>query len=191
MPTPNILVIPGSTRAGSWNVRLAGAITKSLAEKGAVAQRISLSDYDMPIYNGDLEEQEGPPANARKLGKLMSTCQGIVLVGPEYNGSITPLMKNTLDWLSRDLGDVKPYQNRVFGLAACSPGALGGIRSLSHVRDVLVSIGADLITPQLAVGQASSAFNEREELSNDRHIAILDRFSDTLIGRATDYTRGS
>lgn len=190
MTQPSIIVVPGSTRSGSWNVKLAGTITKQIAISGTEVTRISLSDYEMPIYNGDLEKDRGVPANARKLGKLIAQHHGVVLVCPEYNGSVTPLMKNTLDWLSRDLGDIKPYADRTFALTSCSPGALGGIRGLNHMRDSLVSIGADVITPQLAVGSAASAFNDDDSLKNERQAAMLQKLVNAVIERAQYFARG-
>lgn len=190
MNQPRIIVIPGSSRSGSWNVKLAGTVTRQLALAGADVTRISLSDYDMPIYNGDLEKDRGVPANARKLGAMIAQHHGVVLVCPEYNGSLTPLIKNTLDWLSRDLGDIKPYANRAFALTSCSPGALGGIRGLNHVRDSLVSIGADVITPQLAVGSAGSAFNDDDSLKNERQAAMLQKLAEAVIERAHYFARG-
>ena len=187
--TPKIILIPGSSRSGSWNAKLAGTIDQALAVAGAETTRISLADYDMPIYNGDLEQNRGVPADAKKLGHLIAQHHGVVLVCPEYNGSITPLLKNTIDWLSRDLGEAKPFADRVFALTACSPGALGGLRGLAHMRDVLVALGADMVTPQLAVGSANSAFNEDETLANDRHQGMLDKVVDAMIERASFLAR--
>ena len=190
MTTPRIIVIPGSVRTGSVNAKLADAITKALSDKGPEVVRVSLEDYPMPIYDGNLESEKGVPANALKLGELIAQHHGVVFVCPEYNASISPLLKNTIDWLSRNLGETKPYANRTFALASCSPGALGGIRGLSHTRDVLVSIGADVITPQLAVGPAGDAFDDGGNLKQDRHRAILDKLCNTLIERAAYLTKG-
>ncbi len=118
---PKILIIPGSTRTGSVTTQLGTAIARQLEQLGAEANLIALTQYPMPIFNQDDESKSGVPDAAKKLASLMATHQGVVLVHPEYNGSLSPLMKNTLDWLSRDVGE-KVYQNRVFGLAACSPG---------------------------------------------------------------------
>ena len=186
MSKPKIIVIPGSARTGSHNARLATVIAKALNELGAEAQAISLADYPMPILNQDDEAESGAPENARKLAALIDQHQGVVLVNPEYNGSFTGLMKNTLDWLSRDVG-VKVYQNRVFALAACSPGMLGGIRVLSHARDNLVSVGADMITTQLAVGGANNAFDDDDTLTNERAAGLLQSLCTSLIERARLY----
>jgi len=190
MSAPKIIVIPGSSRAGSWNTKLAGTITKGLAERGAEVTRISLGDYEMPLYSGDIEDAKGVPANAKKLGQLIASHHGVVIVSPEYNGSMSPLLKNAIDWLSRDLGDIKPYANRAFALASCSPGGLGGIRGLSHLRDTLVSIGAEVITPQLCVGAAHSAFDDQDNLTQERQLGLLQKQCNALIERAGIYARG-
>lgn len=186
MVVPKIIVIPGSMRNGSHNARLAGVIAKQLNALGAEAQAITLADYQMPLLNQDEEAETGTPENARKLAALIAEHQGVVLVNPEYNGSFSGLMKNTLDWLSRDVG-VKVFQDRVFALAACSPGMLGGIRVLSHARDNLVSVGADMITTQLAVGGAGKAFGDDDTLTNERAASLLKNLCESLIERARSY----
>lgn len=186
MSTPKIVVIPGSIRTDSHNAKLARVIAKKLNELGAQAQAISLADYPMPILNQDDEAESGAPQAAKDLAALIGDHQGVVLVNPEYNGSFTGLMKNTLDWLSRDVG-LKVYQNRVFALAACSPGMLGGIRVLSHARDNLVSVGADMITPQLAVGGAANAFDDDDNLTNERAAGLLQNLCESLIERSHKY----
>ena len=187
MSKPKILIIPGSSRQGSINAKLADTIGRKLDEDGAEATVISLADYPMPIYDGDLEAEDGVPEKAKELAALMSEHQGVVLVCPEYNASITPLLKNMLDWLSRDVG-CKPYAKRAFALAACSPGGLGGIRGLSHVRDVFVNVGAEAIVPQLCVGPASASFDDDGNLTNERQIGLLQNLSTTLIERAKQFS---
>ena len=131
MAVPRILVIPGSLRAKSYNVRLAALASKQLTLADADVTRISLVDYPLPIYDADTAEESGPPHNAFRLKQLMSAHQGIFIVSPEYNASLTPLIKNTIDWISvvRERGEppLAAYQNRVF--------ALGGarIRQLVHI----------------------------------------------------------
>lgn len=185
---PKIIIIPGSIRTGSFNVKLAHAIGGTLREKDAETTIVSLADYPMPLVNQDLEKKSGPPQQAKDLAALINEHHGVVLVNPEYNASVTPLMKNTLDWLSRDMGGVNPYKDRAFALASCSPGGLGGIRCLSHVRDTLISIGAsEVISPQLAVGQAGSAFDDDGNLAAERPLSILKTFCDALIESAERY----
>lgn len=182
-----IAIIPGSNRDGSVNVKLGQSIKLQLEQLGAEVNLISLADYPMPIFDGDDEAENGTPKTAQDLASLIGDHQGVVLINPEYNGSLTPLLKNTMDWLSRDVG-VKVYQNRTFALAACSPGALGGIRGLSHMRDILVSVGADTIAPQLAVGGAGSAFADDGSLTNERAQGLMKSMCETLIARASSLT---
>ncbi|MEL6967772.1 MAG: NAD(P)H-dependent oxidoreductase [Pseudomonadota bacterium] len=184
----NIIIIPGSVREQSVNRRLATVIGKAVTDQGGKATVINLADYPMPIYDGDAEAANGMPEGAKALAALIGEHDGVVFVTPEYNASMSPVLKNAIDWLSRD-ADVKVYQNRVFALAACSPGALGGIRVLSHIRDTMVSIGADVITPQVAVGGAGSAFADDDTLTNERAAGLLNGMVSTLLRRAKDNGR--
>jgi chromate reductase len=186
MARPKIIIIPGSIRSGSHTNRLGAAFVDKLDALGADARLVSLAGYPMPILNQDDEATTGVPENARKLASLIDRHQGVVLVNPEYNGSFSGLMKNTLDWLSRDVG-LKVFHNRAFALAAASPGMLGGIRVLAHARDNLVSVGADTITPQLALGNASSAFAGDNSLANERAAGLLQNMCEKLIERSQTY----
>ncbi len=183
-----IVIIPGSTRTGSFNTKLGGVIKQTLESKDVEANLVDLKNYQMPLYNGDMEQESGTPKGAMDLAALISQHQGVVLVNPEYNASMPPLMKNTLDWLSRDVGEAKPYQNRAFALASCSPGGLGGIRALSHVRDTLISIGAqEVISPQFGVGNAMNAFDDDGNLTVERLQDMLQTFCARLIEAANRY----
>ncbi len=141
MRTPKILVFAGSIRTGSFNARLAGLAVRELALLGIEATRVSLVDYPLPIYDGDLEAKSGPPENAFKFKRMMAAHHGVFIATPEYNASVPPLLKNTLDWVSRVReGDEPPlaaFKNRVFALGAASNGSLGGYRALIALRQVL------------------------------------------------------
>lgn len=191
MTIPKILVFPGSNRSGSINAKLAAVIAKELALTGADVTRISLVDYALPLFSEDLESEKGIPANVLKLARLFATHQGIVIVTPEYNSSLPPLLKNTLDWISRvsrDGGEpIAPYRGNIFALAASSHGGLGGIRALPHLRDILVSIGAQVITEQLALGNAGKAYDEGENLVGDRPQALLKGLCNSLIENSSRY----
>ncbi len=188
MTTPKILVFPGSNRAGSINARLAGVITKELALQGAEVTRISLLDYPLPMFDEDLESEKGIPDNVMKLARLFATHQGVVIVTPEYNSSLPPLLKNTLDWISRVSKDgtkpLAPYRGNHFALAACSGGGLGGIRVLPHLRDILVSIGGQVITEQLALANAYSAYDDMENLKPGRSRELLGGMCASLIEKS-------
>ena len=182
--TKTILILPGSAREGSFNRKLAHAIGLRLQRHDGVhADVIDPNEFEMPIYNGDLEDGMGVPKPALALAERFTQADAVILVTPEYNASLPPLMKNTLDWLSRDVAPHRPYKGRPFALASCSPGGLGGIRALSHLRDVLVNVGAEMITPQVAVGGAMDAFDESGQLVAKRSSALLDGMIETLMER--------
>ena len=173
MSVPKILVIPGSLRGKSYNARLAALATKELMLADADVTRISLLDYPLPIYDADLAEQSGPPDNAVKLKRLMGAHHGVFIASPEYNASITPLVKNTIDWISvvREGGEAQlaVYQNRVFALGGASPGRSGAMQSLLALRQVLaVGCRALVIAEQVSVPNAEQAFDDMDELKDAR-----------------------
>ena len=142
MTTPaRLLFFAGSSRLASYNKKLARLGAMIADANGIPATFADLGDYPMPLYNGDLEAAEGPPENAHKLKALMQAHSGIFIASPEYNASITPLLKNTLDWVShtREEGEepMQVFKTRVFALGSASPGGMGGLRSLITVRTVL------------------------------------------------------
>jgi chromate reductase, NAD(P)H dehydrogenase (quinone) len=173
MARPSILVIPGSLRVRSFNVRLAALAAKELMLADAEVTRISLLDFPLPLYDGDLAEKSGPPLNALKLKQLMCAHQGVFIACPEYNASITPLMKNTIDWISvvRERGEqpLAAYQNRVFALGAASPRSTGAMQSLLALRQVLaVGCRALVLPEQVSVPNAEQAFDEMDTLKDPR-----------------------
>ncbi len=173
MSPPKILVFPGSLRANSYNVRLAALACKELTLADADVTRISLLDYPLPIYDADIAEKSGPPENAVRLKQLMSAHQGVFIASPEYNASITPLMKNTIDWISavRERGEpaLAAYQNRVFAIGGASPGRSGARQSLLALRQILaVGCRALVVAEQVSVPNAEDAFDEMDELRDAR-----------------------
>jgi len=189
MPVPKILVIPGSLRTKSYNVRLAALAMKELALADADVTRISLLDYPLPIYDADSMEKSGPPQNAVKLKQLMSAHQGVFIASPEYNASITPLLKNTIDWISvvRERGEpqLAAYQNRVFALGGASPGRSGAMQSLLSLRQVLaVGCRALVIAEQVNVPNAEQAFDEMDELKDARAATQLKTVARKLVDTA-------
>lgn len=166
-----LLFFAGSARAGSHNKRLAQLGTMIAEANGIPATYLDLADYPMPIYHGDLEAAEGQPENAKKLKAVMEAHSGIFIASPEYNASITPLLKNALDWVShvRPEGEapLQVYRTRVFALGSASPGGMGGLRSLITVRQVLeLGLGALVLPEQFAVPRAHNAFGEDGHLTN-------------------------
>jgi chromate reductase, NAD(P)H dehydrogenase (quinone) len=170
---PKILVIPGSLRAQSYNGRLAALATKELTLADADVTRISLLDYPLPIYDADLAEKSGPPQNALRLKQMMSAHQGVFIASPEYNASITPLVKNTIDWISvvREAGEpaLAAFANRVFALGGASPRRSGAMQSLLALRQVLaVGCRALVLAEQVSVPNAEQAFGDMDELRDAR-----------------------
>jgi len=186
MPIPKILVFAGSIRTGSFNARLAAIAAKEIARAEAEVTRISLLDFPLPLYDGDHEARSGAPENAVKLKRMFCAHQGIFIASPEYNASITPLLKNTIDWISRVRENKEPplsaYRNRVFALGAASNGTYGGMRSIMALRQSLeLGCGALVIPEQIAVREASHAFDENDELKDDRSAALLRTLARRLV----------
>lgn len=164
-----ILFFAGSARAESTTKKFAKTATKMAEEIGIDATFVDLKDYPMPLYDGDLEAAEGIPENAKKLKKLFVEHDGLFIVSPEYNGSLTPLFKNTIDWISRpdgeDIGDA--YKGKVVGLAASSPGGLGGMRVLVPLRQLMTNLGCHVIPNQASVNFVFKAFDDDGNLKDD------------------------
>lgn len=194
MTAPKILVFAGSIRTGSYNARLAALAAKQFALAGADVSHISLIDYPMPLYDADLEQKSGPPQNAVKLKQIMWLHQGIFLASPEYNASVTPLLKNTIDWISRVRGvreaPLAVFKTRVFALGAASDGPYGGMRSLMALRQVLeLGCGALVIPEQVSVRGASQAFDEQDNLKDERTAGLLQATVHRLIEVARQLAR--
>lgn len=171
MPAPKILVIPGSTRGGSHNVKLAALAAKELAQIDAEVTRISLADYELPIYEADLDARVGQPANALRLKQMISAHHGVFIATPEYSASVPPLLKNAIDWVSRvrERGDptYAAFKGRVFAISSASPGQFGGLRSLMALRQILeLGCGALVIPEQVAIPLADQAFDTMDHLAN-------------------------
>jgi chromate reductase, NAD(P)H dehydrogenase (quinone) len=191
---PKILVFAGSIRTGSFNARLAALAVKELVLLNADVTRVSLVDYPLPIYNADLEAEQGAPGNAVKLKRMFDVHQGVFIASPEYNASMTPLLKNTLDWISRVRDAPEPplaaYRNRAFALGAASHGAYGGFRSLMALRQVLeLGCGALVLPDQIAVSGAATAFDEMDGLRDARNAERLRTVLGALVAAATQYVR--
>ncbi len=175
--TAKILVFSGSARTGSHNKQLASAAAHALQSAGASATLIDLADFSMPIYNGDLEDKEGVPASARELKVLFMAHDALLISSPENNASVTSLLKNTLDWVSRPDAEHDgrlPYRNKVAALVAASPGALGGLRGLVHLRAILQTLGVLVLPEQFALSRAHEAFAADGALLDAKHQATLD-----------------
>jgi chromate reductase len=151
---PRILAFAGSTRTESFNKHLVKIAAAGARVAGAEVTLIDLRDYPLPVYDGDLEARDGLPANARKLKDLFLAHQGLLISAPEYNSSITAVLKNAIDWVSRPVpgeAALNCFDGKVAALMSASPGALGGLRGLVHVRAILHN-------EQVAVPNAAEAF---------------------------------
>lgn len=172
-----LLFFAGSTRRQSFNAKLAALAHRIAEANGLEATLISLADYPMPIYDGDVEIERGPPASAERLKVLMLDHAGIFIASPEYNASVTPLLKNTIDWLSRKVGGDGPaklFMHRPFAISSASPSQFGGIRGLLAVRQVLaVGLNATVLGQQLAVTNAGEAFDSDGTLKGEPQRKML------------------
>jgi NAD(P)H-dependent FMN reductase len=170
-----VLAFAGSARRDSLNKKLARAAAMYAREAGAEATFVDLDDYPIPLYHGDLEAASGMPENATKLRELFLAHNALLIASPENNSSITALLKNTIDWLSRDVGDGKgdcsglaPWRGKVAGLMAASPGAFGGVRALPHLRQVLSTLDVTVLGTQVAVPRAHEAFAADGSIADER-----------------------
>lgn len=167
---PPLLVFAGSTRAQSHNRRLAQVAADIARAAGAPVTHIELADFDLPIYNADLEAR-GTPAAAIRLKELFHAHPAWVICSPEYNGSYTGLLKNTIDWVSSPVkadpawsDGLTPFAGKVVGLLSASPGGLGGLRSLSHLSPLLLNLQCWLTPKQFALARAGEAFDANGQL---------------------------
>ncbi len=180
-----ILVFSGSTRTGSYNRKLAENAARMLKEAGAEVTRLNLADYPIPLYDGDLEKAHGLPENAAKLQHMFTEHDGFFIACPEYNGLITPLLKNTIDWLTRPGAEgTAPLRDKAAGLGAASPGALGGIRGLVTVRMLLNNLLVHVVPHQVAVSRAADAFDDNDLLVDEMPRKLLGNTVEALVRAA-------
>jgi len=177
MAALKILVIPGSLRSGSHNVKLAAVAAYEFARADAEVTRISLGDFPLPIYDGDLQARSGVPKNAVNLKRMIASHHGVLLVTPEYNSSVPPLVKNAIDWITRvqdeneSRGQV--FREKPFAIAAASESRLGGSRALSALRLILSACRATVIPNQFALSFADQAYDDMDRLKNPSDIEAM------------------
>lgn len=181
----NILAFAGSAREGSFNKKLIRVAAEAAKKAGAQVTLIDLRDYPMPLFDQDLETKEGLPANAQKIKELMIAHDGFLIAAPEYNSSITPLLKNTLDWASRVASKTETplaaYNGKVAALLSASPGALGGLRGLVTLRSILGNIGVLVLPKQQALPKAHEAFDEKGNLKDAKLQASIESLCGELV----------
>lgn len=176
MAKPKILAFAGSTRSGSFNKKLVKIAADGARSAGADVTIIDLREYSLPLYDGDLEDKEGLPANARKLKDIFFAHQGLLISSPEYNSSISAVLKNAIDWISRPVPNESPLQafdGKVAALMSASPGALGGLRGLVTLRSILGNIKVVVLPDQIAVPKAHEAFSEDGRLKDEKQLASV------------------
>jgi len=182
---PTILAFAGSTREGSFNKKILTVAVDAAKAAGVQVTVIDLKDYPLPLYDGDLESEKGLPENAKKLKKLFLEHEGLLLACPEYNSSISGVLKNTIDWLSRketdDEENLIVFKKKVAALISASPSALGGLRGLVHVRTILGNIGVLVIPEQKTIPKADKAIDENGQLTSEIQVKGIQRVSKKLV----------
>lgn len=188
-----LLFFAGSSRQASLNKRLAKAASNMAAEFGAEVTFIDLKDYVMPLYCGDLEANEGVPEAAQRLADLVKSHDGVFIASPEYNSSLSPLLKNTLDWVSRLRSDETPprtpwHKAKVFAIGATSMGPMGGLRGIQLLSALLINGYQVNVIPQtVAVGKGHETLNEDGSISNPQSEAMLSGAMKAFVETATKY----
>ena len=184
MTTPRILAFGGSLRRDSYNQKLAAFAAQGAREAGAEVTVIALRDFPLPVFDEDLEKASGMPEQAKQLKQLFREHHGLLIAAPEYNSSITAALKNAIDWVSRTESDDEPslaaYSGKSAILCSASPGALGGLRGLVHVRAILGNIGVTVLPDQVAVGKAYEAFGADGALVNEKQAGAVKRLGAQL-----------
>lgn len=186
MTTPRILAFGGSLRRDSFNQKLAAIAAIGAREAGAEVTLIALREFPLPVFNADLEAAEGLPSLAKQLKQLFVEHHGLLIASPEYNSSISGSLKNTIDWVSRAESDDEPalwaFTGKTAVLCSASPGALGGLRGLIHVRAILGNLGVTVLPDQVAVSRAHEAFRPDSTLKDEKQASRVKSLG-TLLAR--------
>jgi chromate reductase, NAD(P)H dehydrogenase (quinone) len=185
--TPRILAFAGSLRVDSFNKKLVRLAAEAARKAGADVTLVDLRDHPLPVFDQDLETAEGTPENAKKLKVMFVEHHGLFISSPEYNSSITAVLKNTIDWVSRPVPGEAPllaFTGKVAALLSASPGALGGLRGLVHLRAILGNIGVLVLPDQFAINKAHEAFNPDGTLKEAKQLASVERVAGKLVAVA-------
>ena len=183
MNTPRILVLAGSTRRESIHRKLASQVVETLNQTGLSAEFADLRDYPMPLYDGDLEAESGPPPAARALKLRAAAADAFVFASPEYNGSYPAVLKNAIDWISRPAAGERPgqvFRGKAAAILSASPGPGGGSRGLGELRHLLEMISVHVIPEQLSIPGSSTAFNQSGQLARQEDLEGLARLATGL-----------
>jgi len=183
-----LLFLAGSAAKKSLNKKLAQYASEIARDKGADIEFIDLKDYEMPLFCTDYQDENGIPKSVLQLKKKFQDCDGFFIASPEYNSAYTPLLKNTIDWMSRPSEENEPmlsaYKGKVAAISATSPGALGGLRGLTPLRVLLSNIGVHVIPTQIAIGGTNN-FDDNGQLMNDRYQSMINSQIDEFIKTTT------
>jgi NAD(P)H-dependent FMN reductase len=185
---PRVLVFAGSTRTDSLHRKLARSAAEALRRAGAEVTLADLKDYPMPLYDGDIEAAQGPPAAAKAFRDLLQTHDALVIASPEYNGSFPAILKNAVDWLSRPQAGERPaqaFRGKIAALLSTSPGPSGGRRGLKHLRELLTMIGVAVIPEELAIPGAFDVMDSQGNLLRQEDREALDRLALHLVHAST------
>jgi NAD(P)H-dependent FMN reductase len=180
---PRILAFAGSTRRESFNKRLVHIAAKGAKDAGSEVTLIDLKDFPLPLFDQDLEAERGMPDNGTKLKQLFIDHDGLLIASPEYNSSITAVLKNSIDWVSRPAPGEPPlvaFRGKAAVLMSASPGALGGLRGLVHVRSTLGNLGVIVLPDQIAIAKAFEAFQSDGSLVDPKQQAGIEALGATL-----------
>lgn len=181
---PKILVFAGSAREASLNKKLARIAARCVGKAGGDVTYVDLRDFPIPLYDGDLEAREGMPPFAVKLRDLFLSHAGLLIASPENNGSVTALLKNTIDWLSRDYqgrSGLEPYRGKVAAIMGASPGGFGAISSLSHLRPILTKLTVLVIPDQVTLSKADQAFKDDGSFVEERNLKAVAAVAKRLV----------
>lgn len=176
--TPKILAFAGSTRTASYNKKLVKVAADGARNAGAEATFVDLRDFPMPLFDEDLEANQGTPETARQFKDLLLAHDGLLIASPEYNSSLTAVLKNAIDWASRPAPNEPPlacFANKVAAIMSASPGALGGLRGLVHLRSILGNIKVIVLPDQLAINKAHEVFNPDGSLKDPEQQAAIEQ----------------
>lgn len=181
--TPRILAFAGSARRESLNRKLLAVAVDATRVAGGDVTLLDLNEYALPLYHGDEEDARGLPPAAVKLIDLVNAHAGLLIASPEYNSFMTPLLKNTIDWISR--ADENPFTGKVAAVVSASPGALGGARSMMHVRHLLLHLGCHVVPAQCILPHAAAAFDAAGALKEPRSQKSVEAVARQLVDLST------
>ena len=180
---PRILAFSASARRDSLNRKFLALAVEAAREAGGAVTLLDLNDFALPLYHGDLEDEEGLPANAVKLIGLVTEHDALLVASPEYNSMITPLLKNTVDWCTR--AEANPFEGKVAAVISASPGMYGGVRSLQMAQQLFLKLGCHVVPGQCVLPNADKAFDAQGRPTSPRTQKSVQALAARLVLTAT------